>query len=149
MPDRRDAADAEAGESVRLSRRGSPQGGLSEHQGKTGRIDTIAAAHEDKKGLQAVFPVGHPDKRLDDLAEVRSDRGRGFFGGRRLALEGHDVECDSLALRSLKDAPVGGVEWHGPECTIAAKPSVGELKNGTGERFGAESADHQPQTLGT
>lgn len=154
MTDRRDAPDAEAGEGVCLPRGGSPQRRFPEDQGKAGRIDAIDAAHEDQEGLQAVVAVGNPDQRFDDLAELRPDRGGGFFRGGRLAIEGHDLECDSLALRSLEDAPVGGVEGHGPECTIAANPervdpSVGELKNGTGERLGAESAGHQPQTLGT
>lgn len=126
MPDRRDAADAETGERVRLSCRGPPQGGLPEHQRQPRRIDAIHAAYEDEEGLQAVIPVGHPDERLDDLSEVGPDRGRRFFRGGCLALEGNDVESDSLALCSLKDAPVGGVEGHGPECTIAAKPNVGE-----------------------
>ncbi len=155
MSDRRDAADAEAGEGVRLARRRSAQGRLSEDESQAGRIDAIHAAHENQEGLQAVLPVCHPNEGLDDLAEVRADRGGGFFRGGRLAVEGHDLERDSLALGSLKDAPVGGVEGHGPECTIAATPTVGEKprvgqpKNGTGERLGAESAGHQPQTLGT
>jgi hypothetical protein len=125
VPDRRDAADAEAGEGVRLARRRSAQRRLSEDESQAGRIDAIPTAHEDEIGLQAFLVVGHPDQRLDDLAEVRADRGGRLFRGRRLALEGHDVERDPLALCSFKDAPVGGVERHGPECTIAAKPRVG------------------------
>lgn len=125
MTDRRDAADAETGEGVRFSRSRSPQRGFSEHQGQAGRIYPVHAAHEDKEGLEAVLPVGHPDERLDDLAEVRPDRSGRFLRGRGLSLEGNDLERDSLAFRGLKDAPVGGVEGHGPECTIAAKLTAG------------------------
>ena len=125
MSDRRDAADAETGERVRLSSGGSPQGRLPEHQGQSRRIDAIATAYEDQEGLEAVFPVGHPDERLDDLTEVGPDRGRSLFRGGRLAVEGHDLESDSLALCGFEDAPVGGMEGHGPECTIATKPKRG------------------------
>ena len=105
---RRDPAHRETGQVPTLERRGPPDGGLTRNRGQQAQVDSVATRDQaDDRNEPAARPGGDEHERLDDLAQIRADHGRGLFGRVRGFVEDGDVELDALAGRRL-DHPLDG-----------------------------------------
>ena len=104
----------EAGQLVGLAGGRPADVALARHRREAGEIDPVVAGDEAEDRLEpAVLARGDEHQRLDDLAELGTDR-RGRFRGRvgRL-VEDRDVEVDALARGGVADpldpSVVGGL----------------------------------------
>ena len=105
VADRRDAADGEPGELVRLARRGPSDVLLAGHGRQPGQVDPVGTRHEAQDRIEPVGVIrGDEHERLDDLADVRTDRGGGLGGGMGGLVEDPDIEGHALPCGSLPDA---------------------------------------------
>ncbi len=121
MADRRDAADGEAGQLVRLARRRATDVGGAGDRGQPRQVDPVVTRHEAEQRLDPALARDDEDQRLDDLAELDTERGGRLDGGvGRLVEDGH-LEGHALAGGGVQDAldrGMDGVGGHGPESSI-------------------------------
>ena len=109
-PDRRDAADDEAGQVVRLARRGAPDLRLAVTAAS--RATSTRLRPDTRHTIGSWRPVlvrGDEDQRLDDLAEVGPDGRRRLLGRVGRLVEGDDLERHALAGGRVEDAANGRV----------------------------------------
>ena len=124
MPDRRDAADREPGQVVRLARGRPADLGFGCDDRQPRDIHPVGPGDEADDRLEAVVLVGgHEDQRLHDLAEFRTDRGGRLFGGVGRLVERDDRQCHALASCGLQDARDSRVvEWCRHGRSLASDP---------------------------
>ena len=79
VADRRDAADREPGQVVRLARRRAADVGRAGDGRQPREVDPVVTGDQAQDRLETARDRDHEDQRLDDLAEVGADRG-GRFG---------------------------------------------------------------------
>ncbi|MBF8289081.1 MAG: HAD-superfamily hydrolase, subfamily variant 1 [Chloroflexi bacterium] len=131
MADRRDPADRETGQFVRLAGAGSPHVRASEDRGQAGQVHPVWPGDQAEHRLGcSVVGAGDEDEGLHDLAELGTDRAGRVRCGMRGLREDRHLELDALAEGGLKDAPNGGVfdrGWHGRESSIRGRPNPASI----------------------
>ena len=105
MADRRDPADGEAGQLVRLACARPADVLLAGDRRQPGQVDAVRARHEAQDRLGRAVLVGcDEDERLDDLAELGADRRGRLLGGVGRLGEDADLEAHALPGGGLPDA---------------------------------------------
>ena len=79
VTDRRDAADREAGQVVRLASGRPAEVGFAGHRGQPREVHPVGAGHQADQRLGPAVGRDDEDQRLDDLAQLRTER-RGRLG---------------------------------------------------------------------
>lgn len=146
MTERRDAADDEPGQLVRLARGGPPHLVLPGHGGEASQVDAVRARDEAEDRLESAGVVrGDEDERLDDLGNLGTDGRRRLFGGVRRVVEDGHLELDALSRSGIEHAldrgGTGGF-GHGPDTSIgpAADPWRASCPGDAGRRRGSIGA---------
>ena len=111
VADRRDAADREAGQVVRLARGRPADVGLAGHRGQAGEVDPVGPGHEAEQRLGAVVAVGTTKTSDLTIWPSSAPSGGGRLGGGvgRLGEAGH-LERHALAGGRVEDALDRGMD---------------------------------------
>ena len=124
VAERRDPADDETGQIVRLAGRGSTDLRLARDRRQPRDVDAIRTGDQAYDRLQPVLLGSDEHERLHDLAELGAQGGSRLDGGVGGLGERRHFERDALALRGVQDALDRGMHgdvWHGAESSIGAR----------------------------
>ncbi len=121
MTDRRDAADREAREVVRLARRRASEVGFAGDRRQSGEIDPVRTRDQGEDRFEPCVADRHEHERLDDLPKLRTDGGRGLFRRVRRLIEDCHRQSHALAGGRVDDTDDAGMiegDGHGAESSI-------------------------------
>ena len=104
MTDRRDAADGEAGQVVRLASRCAADVGSPVTAARRARSTRLWPDTRQRTGSRPSAVGIDEDQRLDDLAELGTDRRGRLGGGVGRLVEDGDLEGHALACGGIEDA---------------------------------------------